>query len=282
MRSRNFHFQARRNEKMPTLVPSLTCMTGPEAAVYDTLGGHQEPLTALAMSSEGTRFASSSQDDTTKVWDLRTLRVVGVISQLGRDVLSLTFAKDDCCLVSGEKEEIRVWDLKSLTCLLSLPHEGADPALVCTADVGQRYLVAFFDGVAVMRVWNLKTLLPVCKKALPNAGGLHQDRTVVATPSSPGDNVSSLSSFLNNFFGELVSIFNYAGAVRDPRNQPGPRTVGSFGQDRFRDRLEGGGFDHHRCERHDGVLLDRVPLFADCREERSGSFLRRGEDFLLF
>ena len=59
-------------------------------ALADVLVGHKGEITAIAFTSEGMRAVSASQDNTIKMWDLRSAKVTKTISGVGKDVLQVS------------------------------------------------------------------------------------------------------------------------------------------------------------------------------------------------
>ena len=75
------------------MLPSIECLTPPGGILFDLLSGHTDEITALTLTSDGMRALTSSLDDTIKLWDLRTGRVVKTLQ--GMELLHLArHAKD--------------------------------------------------------------------------------------------------------------------------------------------------------------------------------------------
>ena len=89
--------------------------TGVRQKNFDiSVGGHNEPVTALALSPDGKTLVTGSRDRTIRVWDLNTAKVVRTLQGHTDEVTSLAFSKDGNQLASSSKDQgIRIWNLSS-------------------------------------------------------------------------------------------------------------------------------------------------------------------------
>lgn len=138
---------------VPAFVPSATCLTPPGGALADVLVGHQGEITALCVAADGVRLLSASRDDTMKLWDLRSGRVVASLPGVGRDVLQVLLACSDAVAVTSEQRCIRVWDLAAEACVATVA-DFDDYASLCVTGDG-RAIAAYFVGHNTMRSWQL-------------------------------------------------------------------------------------------------------------------------------
>ena len=94
-----------------------------------TLKGHSGPVRCVAVSPDGKRIVSGSEDNTVKVWDATTGQETLTLKVKGRtdSVFSVVLSPDGKRLVSGGKDTtVRVWDAS---------RERAKPAAVEVAGV---------------------------------------------------------------------------------------------------------------------------------------------------
>ena len=80
------------------LTPSLTRAGGP---LVRTLEGHAEAVHGVAVTPDGKRAISASEDNTLKVWDLATCAVVATFTADG-PVLACAVAPDGGTIVAGD------------------------------------------------------------------------------------------------------------------------------------------------------------------------------------
>jgi WD40 repeat protein len=90
-----------------------------------TLKGHTHHVTASAISSDGTRVLSASQDRTLKLWDTDTGQCVRtLLGHLG-GVNAVALSSDGRCAVSASSDKtIRVWDVGTGRCVRVLEGHG--------------------------------------------------------------------------------------------------------------------------------------------------------------
>ena len=75
------------------MIPSIECLTPPGGILFDLLSGHTKEITAVALMSDGLKAVTSSMDDTIKIWDLRSGRVLMTFEGAGVNVTALRTAK---------------------------------------------------------------------------------------------------------------------------------------------------------------------------------------------
>jgi len=107
------------------------------------------------------RALTSSLDDTIKLWDLRTGRVVKTLEGVGAKVTSLRTAKNNTVLVTVEGAVIKLWSARTGACLLTVD-DRPDPASVCVALEGQ-VLVALHEGTNTFRSWEMDSFNKLCE-----------------------------------------------------------------------------------------------------------------------
>lgn len=80
--------------------------------VLYTLDGHSDVINAIAFSPDGQILASSSQDRTLKLWNLRTGKLLHSLEGQG----AIAFSRDGKTLVSvGKDNSIQIWGILGLT-----------------------------------------------------------------------------------------------------------------------------------------------------------------------
>ncbi|MEQ9552485.1 MAG: hypothetical protein RIM23_23090 [Coleofasciculus sp. G3-WIS-01] len=120
-----------------------------------TLKGHQDWISALAMSSDGQILASGSLDKTVKLWHLETGDLIHTFSDHQQGVLCLTLSPDSKWLASGGFDQmIKVWNLETGELSHTLRgHNGSVRSLVITPD-SQTLISASFDQT--IKLWQLE------------------------------------------------------------------------------------------------------------------------------
>lgn len=120
------------------------------------LNGHLLPVNAVALSVDGKRAVSGSDDETVRVWDLERNQQHRLLDGHTGRVLAVALAADGRCAASGSSDHtIRVWDLESDEPPRILRgHTGPVNALALSSD-GHRAVSGSDDNT--LRVWKLET-----------------------------------------------------------------------------------------------------------------------------
>lgn len=81
---------------------------------FATLAGHEDFITSLAFSVDGSVLASGSGDQTVRLWHVDTLQSLRVMQTQGGRVWSVSISPDGKSLVSGNWDQtVQVWDIES-------------------------------------------------------------------------------------------------------------------------------------------------------------------------
>ncbi|KAJ7181118.1 hypothetical protein C8R46DRAFT_598076 [Mycena filopes] len=119
------------------------------------LVGHQDAITSVAFSPDGTRIVSGSWDKTVRVWDTETQTQIGAL--LGGHtgtVTSVAFSPDGTRIVSGSKDKtVRVWDTQTQA-QIGVPLQGHTDTVfsVAFSPDGTRIVSGSSDDT--VRVWD--------------------------------------------------------------------------------------------------------------------------------
>ncbi|XP_064634336.1 uncharacterized protein LOC135492092 isoform X2 [Lineus longissimus] len=186
------------NASVPSLIPSMACLTQPDGILFDLLSGHREPITAVANTTDGLRALTTSKDDTLKIWDLRQGRVTKTIRDVGANCHMIRTAVNNSLIITSESSMIRIWSMRTGECVKVID-EYVDPAHITLAKEGS-ILAAFYDGTLILRTWSLKphiTKLVEVKlhqeEEDSEAGlmALHKEHCILAANTGHGVNVLS-------------------------------------------------------------------------------------------
>ncbi len=130
-----------------------------------TVEAHAQAITGIAFSSDGTRLATASSDQTVKIWDWQAKKL---IRQMKVMAFKIAFAPDGTQLAVAEDRQITLWnaqDGKLAMTLTTGPRVQSD-TLLYSPD-GQ-YIVNG-GSIQTLTVWDTKTGKLV--NTLPDAGG---------------------------------------------------------------------------------------------------------------
>ncbi|MEQ9368161.1 MAG: WD40 repeat domain-containing protein [Coleofasciculus chthonoplastes F3-SA18-01] len=119
-----------------------------------TLKGHQDWVSALAMSADGQILVSGSLDKTVKLWHLETADLIHTFSDHQQGILCLSLSPDGKWLASGGFDQtIKVWKLETgELCHTLIGHNGSVRSLVIMPD-NQTLISGSFDQT--IKLWQL-------------------------------------------------------------------------------------------------------------------------------
>ena len=140
----------------PWLRPLTPCLTPPRRGLLRTLEGHSNSVNAVAVTADGKRAISGSDDKTLKVWDLTTGNELFTLNGHTSFVNAVAVTADGKRAISGSRDKtLKVWDLTTRKELFTLNgHSDWVNAVAVTAD-GKRAISGSDDKT--LKVWDLTT-----------------------------------------------------------------------------------------------------------------------------
>jgi WD40 repeat protein len=161
------------------------------------LFGHRNQIMSLAISSDGSRIASASRDQTMRVWDGRTFEELGLCEHED-EVKSVAFSPDGSLIASGSDDRtVWIWNARSLKKVTRLAgHKGYVTSVAFFPD-GTRIASASTD--CTVRMWDARTYEP-----LP---GIQCSRVVFAIAISPDSLRLALTEYTSGTEG-ILHVFD--------------------------------------------------------------------------
>jgi pimeloyl-ACP methyl ester carboxylesterase len=114
-----------------------------------TLSGHSDRVTALAFSGDGVYVASSSLDETIKLWDVKSGQETCTFSTYEVGMNHIAFSLDGRLLASADA----IWDVESKQVLCTLERGRQIPVSVAFSSDGATLAVAFFNRA--IKLWDV-------------------------------------------------------------------------------------------------------------------------------
>ncbi|KAI9798670.1 MAG: hypothetical protein M1833_004659 [Piccolia ochrophora] len=117
---------------------------------------HTDEVWYLEYSHDGSRLATTGQDKTVVIYDVRTFDVIHILSDHTQPIAYVAWSPDDTKLISCSHDcTARVWDTQSGTCLVTVEHHTY-PVLTCAwAPDGLTFVTGAPDKQTPLCVSNL-------------------------------------------------------------------------------------------------------------------------------
>ncbi|MHC4426413.1 MAG: protein kinase domain-containing protein [Planctomycetota bacterium] len=121
-----------------------------------TLRGHKEHVNSVALSPDGKRIISGSNDKTIKVWDAETDTELMTLRGHSNKVWSVAFSPDGKRIVSGSVDKtIKIWDAATGIELMTLRGHGQATHVVAFSPDGKCIVSGSADNT--IKVWDAAT-----------------------------------------------------------------------------------------------------------------------------
>ena len=122
----------------------------------NTLTGHSSGVMSVSFSPDGARIVSGSDDNTVRVWDAVTGRIINTLTGHNGLVMSVSFSPDGSQIVSGSYDNtVRVWDAVTGEVTNTLMGHGGPVNSVSFSPDGSRIVSGSDDNT--VRVWDAVT-----------------------------------------------------------------------------------------------------------------------------
>jgi WD40 repeat protein len=148
--------QAAQTKEACLLRPLKASLIPPGGPLLRTLAGHSSWVKGVAITGDGAWAISASDDNTLKVWELKTGKLLHSLREHTGWVNAVAITADGAWVVSASSDcTLKVWELKTGKLLHSLEgHSNTVIAVAITPD-GARAVSA--SGDSTLKVWELKT-----------------------------------------------------------------------------------------------------------------------------
>jgi WD40 repeat protein len=147
--------QAERWQGVPWLRPLTPLLTSPGGALLFTLAGHTGRVRAVAITSDGQRAISASDDQTVKVWDLERGAEERTLTGHADWVRAVAVIPNGLRAISASDDHtLKIWDIETGAAELTIDTYGDWVwALAVTPD--GRYAISASDD-RTLKIWDLE------------------------------------------------------------------------------------------------------------------------------
>ncbi|MCT4656645.1 MAG: caspase family protein [Cohaesibacter sp.] len=119
--------------------------------------GHTKPVASVAVSANQKLLATASWDDTAKIWDAQTMKLLHTLKGHDKSVNVVAFSPDGEKLLTGSNDKtVRVWGVKSGQLLHQLEGHGGSISDARFTSKGKTILTVASNDKAV-RYWDART-----------------------------------------------------------------------------------------------------------------------------
>jgi WD40 repeat protein len=174
------------NKKVDSTLQSTVIPSNETKSIV--LEGHEGEVFCVAVTPDGKKIVSGSEDETMKVWDVESFRCLATLKNFS-DVYGIDVTPNGKMVVGGLLDKtLRVWDLETgkLLSILKGHTKCIGPWAVAAMPDGKRVVSGSHDGT--IKVWNIFS-----ERCLKTIEG-HKSEIIGIALTSEGDRVISSSS----------------------------------------------------------------------------------------
>jgi WD40 repeat protein len=127
-----------------------------QISLANTLTGHSQRVSSIAITPDGQLIASGSEDKTIKLWNLRTGQLLRTLTGHSEGIRSIAISLDGKLLASGgDDKTIKLWNLDTGKLLRTLTGHSEIVQSVTISPDGK--LLASGSNDKTVKLWNLET-----------------------------------------------------------------------------------------------------------------------------
>jgi len=141
-------------DKIPLWLVTIPSIEEEWTSLIQTLAGHSYGVTAVAVSPDGQRIASGSQDNTIKIWDATTGQEEKTLAGHSDWVWGVAFSPDGRRIVSGSNDKtMKIWDATTGQEEKTLAGHSRSVSAVAFSPDGRQIVSGSWDKT--IKIWDL-------------------------------------------------------------------------------------------------------------------------------
>lgn len=131
-----------------------------DSSLIITLKGHKSTVNAVAITPDGKKAISGSNDHTIRVWDLENSVLLNTLKGHTDTIGTVAITPDGKIGISGSDDKsVRIWDLDTFRCIKTLKSHFTRLLKVYMAPDGKKAISGSSNGF--ISLWDLKTYKPI-------------------------------------------------------------------------------------------------------------------------
>ncbi|MFM7369091.1 MAG: WD40 repeat domain-containing protein, partial [Sphaerospermopsis kisseleviana] len=167
---------AQSKSEITRLRPLTASLTTPGGSLLRTLTGHKNRIRTIAITPDGTKAVSGSDDNTLNVWDLETGTKIHTLIGHNKRVRAAAITPDGTKAVSASNDNIlKVWDLDTGTEISTLTGHNHFVRVIAITPDGKKAVSSSDDNT--LKLWDLEE-----RKEISNFTG---DTSIISCAVSP-------------------------------------------------------------------------------------------------
>ena len=149
--------QAKNHQRTePWLRPLTSTLTPPGEPLLRTITGHNNWVTSVAITPDGDKFVSASEDATIKIWNLTSGSLIKTLTGHNNSINAVAIAPDGKTIISASDDKtLKIWNLETGEELLTIIGHTKSIRTVAIHPDGEIFISGSTDNS--LKGWDIQT-----------------------------------------------------------------------------------------------------------------------------